>query len=200
MESINNNAEAIVDEEVSNNMPEVRIIKHRDVVMRAKKMIMGDIDIGQYRFKSTDTMLPKKHQNLMTPLLQLFGQDIIIIDVVANKRSALGFLAPKNTQSMWVPGSEYILQIACEAESTVYTKILSAAAVTCDTWVMGNTRVHNLNEFPKRQIARTARLAESPDILKTLWSSMVMVFIWEREEQNDLEALIKFVSDQVRQN
>ena len=183
-----------------------RAMADDSVSMRAKRMLMGELDLGQHRFKHTDTMLPRKHQAQMTPLLKLFGMGIIVVDVFAGEhRAAIGFLAPLSSQSRWTPGDDYIVQTASEIQSQNALRPEDVGTVQCeviarmdlgenDKWQLGKLREHHLNEFPRKHLSRLARIMGSTEAFKLMWSTMTLVFIWEREPRDDLAALIRFVA------
>jgi hypothetical protein len=174
--------------------------KDDSISMRAKRMIMGEHDLGQYLFKHTDTMLPRKHQQQMGPLLKLFGRGIIVVDVFCGEqRAALGFLAPLSSQSRWVPGDDYIVQTAAEIQAgtdkgTVQCEVIARQDLAAtDKWQLGKHREHRLNDYPRKHLARLARVTGTSDAFKLMWRTMCMVFIWEREPRDNLAALIAFV-------
>jgi hypothetical protein len=175
---------------------------------RAKRMIMGEIDVGQFRYKHTDTMLPRKHQHHMSALLQLFGKGIVVIDVFSGgQRAALGFLAPLSSQNRWVPGDDYVIQTAVEIQSgrekgTVQCEVVARQElikpgtdrVPQDDWQLGEKRHHKLNEFPRKHLVRMSHVSGGTDAFKLIWRTMVFVFVWEREPRDDLGALIRWVA------
>lgn len=165
---------------------------------RAKRMLMGDEDVGQYLYRHTGVMLPRKHQHHMGSILQLFGRGLVIVDVASGeKRAALGFLAPKTAQNRWVPGPDYIIQTAVEIQQfdqdAVQCEVVSLEKVTEESWSLGEKRKHALDEFPRKHLPRICRIAGTPEAFKLIWRTMTLVFIWEREPRDDLGALIRWV-------
>lgn len=155
---------------------------------RAKRMLMGEIDLGQFRFKNTDTMLPRKHQQHMSAILQLFGLGIIVVDVFAGgDRAAIGFLAPLSSQSRWVPGDDYIVQTAVQRDLFQCEVVARQDIRGQSKWKLGEKREHNIDEFPRKHLARVNRIAVDA------WKTMVLVFIWEREPRDDIGALAAWI-------
>lgn len=182
---------------------------------RAKQRLMGDEDMGQYLFRSTGTMLPKKQAHLMEPLLKLFGRGIIIIDVfTGGERCALAFLAPlgqlgtavnggscaRHAPSIWTPGDHWVQQTATHIlegkdKGAVQVELLARDDIgTQDEWRLGKNRVHRLNEYPRRHLEPMSRIAGSTAAFELMWRTMGLVFIWEREAKDDLEALVRHLA------
>lgn len=154
-----------------------------------KKMLMGDIDIGQYIFKSTDTMLPKKHSNCMDALLKLYSFGIVPIDVASgSKRCMISFLVPRSELKKWVPNDTYIIQ-TYNSESV---EVLSTTHLNDEKWEISTARTHVLNEYPKRHLGRIARIATSESECFSIWETMCLVSIWEKDESDDLDNMIRY--------
>lgn len=165
----------------------------RGIARRAKCMIMGELDLGQYCFRHTDTMLPRRHQVLMSAVLRLFGLGIIVVDVFSGDRAALAFFAPRETQDRWLPGSDYIVELAaCGAEGKITCQVRSGQPVHDDLWRLGKNREHSIDAYPAKYYARVAYLAGSHTAW--LWRTKVLVFIWERDAADNLAALVDHIS------
>jgi hypothetical protein len=155
-------------------------------------MLMGNIDLGQFIFKSTDTMLPKTHSECMEPLLKLFGHGIIPVDVASgSKRCALAILVPMSSLNCWVPDSRYLVQTF--SENGVVELIATEDVAGQDTWELSKARKHVLNDFPKHHLPRIYHIAGSEGAFKTVWATMSLVFIWEILEADDLLGLLQYV-------
>lgn len=158
----------------------------------AKQMLMGDLDLGQFIFKSTDTMLPKTHSDCMTALLQLF-KHVVVCDVASgSKRCAVAMLVPISQLNRWVPDSRYLVQtFSSQTVELIATEDIAGR----DEWPLSGARTHRLNEFPKRHLPRLARIAGSESVLNGIWETMSLVFIWEKEEMDDLAGLLEYINE-----
>lgn len=162
---------------------------------RAKKMLINDMSLGQFIFQSTDTMLPKKHSASMESLLMLFGRGIIIVDVACgSKRSALGFMAPTSELNRWVPDDRYIIQTATQLGNNIQVELVSTDDIgDRDSWELSAKRTHSLNKFPGTHKQRIERITGSATAFQTIWAHMSLVFIWEKNEKDDFQALVEYV-------
>ncbi len=164
------------------------------IAARAKKMLMGDLDVGQYLFESTDTMLPKKHSACMETLLKMFGHGVIVVDVACGStRAALALLVPTTTLSRYVPADAYVVQTATFRGDTAVVELVAKSEIEESTWRLSRRRVHDANEFPKRHIPRIAQLAQSEAAADAVKRDMSIVFIWERDELDDFASLCEYV-------
>lgn len=160
---------------------------------RAKDMIIGEINLNQFMFQSTNTMLPKKHSSVMEKILQLFGKNVIVVDIASgSERCAVGILVPTKTLSNWVPIEGYLLQTATVIDKNVTVELISTTIVDKDTFILSEKRMHILNEFPKRHQPRVAILAQTEETYELIWKTMSLVFIWEIESNDDLNKLVDY--------
>lgn len=181
---------------------------------RAKLMIMGDLNMGQYLFKNTNTMLPRKHQECMSDLLNLFAKGIIITDIFSGgERASITFLAPISSLSKWIPEqakiivqatetepthiednkNEYVLQTAVLGKDSIITECISRKSINAETWVFGPKRTHSMDEYPKNYSARLSSLSGSAEAYGLIWKTMALICIWERNPGDDLKSLIAHI-------
>ena len=168
------------------------------IAKRATDMVMGELDVGQFIFRGTGTMLPKKHCGVIDTVIDLHkNHDVIIIDIASgSSRSAVGLLVPTAKLSNWVPDQRYIVQTATSKSSSDECKmeVVSTTEVKETKYELSAKRAHDTEEFPKRHMPRIARLCATHDTYNKVWDTMSLVFIFEKEPSDNLTALMEFIA------
>lgn len=152
---------------------------------RAKELIIGDRDYGQY-LHSTGTILPKRFSHLLEPLFDLMSNDIVTIDIGGFTNSCVAIVTAA-THEFGLPPAGVIVQTAVLKDDEWCVEVRAAMPVP-DEIAISKHRMHKWNDFPTKYFGRIARMGVD---VEALFENHKMTFVVGLD---GLESIIKFLN------
>ncbi len=145
----------------------------------SKRIILGEMDIGQYIYRSTGTILPKHRQRLLARLLELTDLGYIVFDVGASttRTASLGILVPRRITIPKPSEESDAIFVADMKDDECSIGLMSMIPMTNIEFKLGKKKNFDGREFPRQFFKRIVKIPA--------WKTMQIVYIVNMDSRLD---------------